>query len=77
MRFVLGDATGWHHDYSTPAWRNRATSEQKRIGWEMAVHIEKIFFCTVLHEAHKSQVEETMGTLEERTEGLYKSCYDW
>ena len=32
--------------------RNRATDEQKRIGWEMAVRIEKII-CTVLREARE------------------------
>jgi hypothetical protein len=32
MRYTLWDATGWHRDYSPPAWRNRATEEQKRIG---------------------------------------------
>jgi CPA1 family monovalent cation:H+ antiporter len=37
VRYALCDATGWHRDYSPPAWRNRATEEQKRIGWEMAV----------------------------------------
>jgi hypothetical protein len=30
----------------------------------MAVRIEKIL-CTVLHEAHETQVEETMQTLSE------------
>jgi hypothetical protein len=55
----------------TPAaWRNRATEEQKRVGWEMAVRIEKIV-CTVLHEAHERQVEETMATLSERPDGFY------
>jgi hypothetical protein len=43
VRYALWDATGWHRDYSPPAWRNRATPEQKRRGWEMAVRIEKIF----------------------------------
>lgn len=37
----------------------------------MAVRIEKII-ATVLHEAHKRQVEEVMITLQEGTEGLYK-----
>ncbi len=37
VRYALWDATGWHRDYSPPAWRNRATEEQKRKGWEMAV----------------------------------------
>ena len=64
VRYALWDATGWHRDYSSPAWRNRATEEQKRKGWEMAVRIEKIL-CTVLDEAHKRQVEETTETLSE------------
>ena len=72
--YVLWDATGWHKDYSPPAWRNRATEEQKRIGWEMAVRIEKIL-CSVLHEAHRQQVEETMETLSEGPESFYKTSY--
>jgi hypothetical protein len=63
----LCDATGWHRNYSPPAWRDRATDEQKRIGWEMDVRIEKIL-CTVLHEAHERQVEEAMDTLAEAPE---------
>ena len=59
VRYVLWDATGWHRDYSPPAWRHCATEEQKRIGWEMAVRIKTIL-CTALHEAHRQQVEETM-----------------
>ncbi len=62
-----------------PEWRlpstSRATEEQKRIGWEMAVRIEKIL-CTVLHKAHMRQVEETMEALEEGPEGFYKSRLD-
>ena len=67
--YVLWDATGWHRDYSPPAWPNHTTEEQKRIGWEIAVRIETIL-CTVLHEAHKQQVEETMGTLQGVPEGF-------
>jgi hypothetical protein len=74
-RHVLWDATGWHRDYSPPAWRNRATEKQKRVGWEMAVRIEKIL-CTVLYEVHERQVEETMDTLAEGPEGFYKSFLD-
>jgi len=74
VRYVLWDATGWHRDYSPPAWRNRATEEQKRIGWEMAVRIEKIL-CTVLHEAHNRQVEETMEALSEGPEEFYKTSH--
>lgn len=50
VRCALWDTRGWHRDYSPPAWRNRATAEQKRVGWEMAVRIEKIV-ATVLDEA--------------------------
>ena len=39
------------------------------------MRIEKIL-CTVLHEAHRQQVEETMATLSEGPEGLYKSYLD-
>lgn len=52
VRYALWDATGWHRDYSPPAWRDRATPEQKRIGWEVAVRTEKVIG-TVLHEAYR------------------------
>ncbi len=71
VRYALWDATGWHRDYSPAAWRNRATEEQKRKGWEMAVRIEKII-ATVLHEAHGQQVEEVMDTLGEGPESFYR-----
>jgi hypothetical protein len=41
-------------------------------GWEMAMRIEKILV-TVLHEAHRRQVEEALETLSEGPEGFYKS----
>ena len=75
VRYVLWDATGWHDDYSPPAWRKWATAEQKQVDWEMAVRIEKIL-ATVLHEAHRLQVEETMDTLAKGPEGFYKSFFD-
>ncbi len=75
VRYVLWDATGWHRDYSPPAWRNRATEEQKRKGWELAVRVEKIL-CAVLNEAHKRQIKETMNTLSEGPGGFYKSYLD-
>ena len=50
---------------------DRSTAEQKRMGWEMVVRIEKIL-CTVLHEAHQRQVEETTNTLSEEPEGFYE-----
>jgi hypothetical protein len=71
VRCALWNVSGWHRDYSPPAWRSRATEEQKREGWEMALSIEKIV-STVLDEAHKQQVWEVMNTLEEGSEGLYK-----
>ncbi len=73
-RYALWDATGWHRDYSPPAWRSRATAEQKRTGWEMAVRIEKIL-CAMLHETHKRQVEETMDALAEGPEDMYRRPY--
>ena len=66
---------GFTSDYSPPAWRNRATAEQKRKGWEMAVRIEKIL-CVVLDEAHKRQVEETTETLSDGPEEFYRSRLD-
>lgn len=38
----------------------------------MAVRIEKII-CTVLHEAHKQQVEETMDALSEGPKRFYRN----
>ncbi len=75
VRYALWDATGWHRDYSPPAWRNRATAERKRKGWEMAVRIEKIV-AAVLREAHGRQVEEVVETLSEGPEGFYKNPLD-
>ncbi len=71
VQYILWDATGWHRDYSPPAWRNRATEEQKQIGWDMVVRIEKIV-CMVLHEAHRRQVEETMDTFAKGPESMYR-----
>ncbi len=68
VRYALWDATGWHRDYSPPAWRNRTTGGQKRKGWEMAVRIEKNT-AVVLHEAHGRQGEEVMDTPSEGPEG--------
>ena len=75
VRHTLGDAAGWYRDYSPPDWRNRATAEQKQVGWEMAVRIEKII-CTILNKAHERQVEETMNTPSKGPEGFYKSYLD-
>ncbi len=72
MRHVLWDATGWHRDWSPPAWHNQTTEKQKRIGWQMAVRIGKII-CTALHEEHRRQVEETMETLAGGPEAFYES----
>jgi hypothetical protein len=70
VRYALWNVSGWHRDYSPPAWRNRATEGQQREGWEMAVRIEKILVA-VLHEAHERQVEETIETLAEGSDGFY------
>ncbi len=70
VRYALWNVSGWHRDYSPPAWRNRANEQHKREGWEMAVCIEKII-ATVLDEAHKRQVDEVMNTLQEGPESFY------
>ncbi|MDP9474504.1 MAG: hypothetical protein M3R38_02190 [Actinomycetota bacterium] len=75
VRYDLWDMTGWHRDYDPCLWRSRATEEQKRVGWEMWVRMEKII-ATVLHEAHERQVEEAMDMLEEGPEGFYRSRLD-
>lgn len=71
VRYVLWDATGWHEEYAVAlAWRSEPTEEQQLEGWEMFVRMEKILV-TVLHEALKQQVGETMEALSEGPEGLY------
>ena len=62
VRYALFDMTNWHADYDPCTGRTRATEEQKRIGWEMWVRMEKIL-AVVLHEAYNQQVEETMDAL--------------
>ncbi len=39
------------------------------------MRIEKVL-CTVLYEAHRRQIEETMETLEEGPEEFYRSYLD-
>ena len=53
-------------------WRIWADEEQKRVGREMWVRMEKVV-AVVLHEAHRLQIEEAMDALEEGPEGFYKS----
>src|SRR3712207_9311643 len=54
VRYALRDPTDWRKGRSPFAQCNRATEEQKREGWEMAVRIEKIV-CTVLNDAQKGR----------------------
>ena len=54
VRYFLWDLTGWHRDYDPCLWRNRATEEQKHVGWEMWVRMDRIT-CAVLREAHERQ----------------------
>ncbi len=72
VRYALWDMTRWHEKYDPCIWRSRATEEQKQVGWEMWVRMEKII-CTVLDEAHKRQIEETIDTLEEGPESFYEA----
>lgn len=70
VRLALWEMTHWHERYDPCVWRNRATEEQKRIGWELWVRMEKII-CTVLNEAHEEQMGEMMDTFEEGPESFY------
>ena len=70
VRYALFDMTNWHADYDPCTGRTRATEEQKRIGWEMWVRMEKIL-AVVLHEAYNRQVEEAMDALSEGAESFY------
>ena len=77
VRYALWDMTGWHRDYDPVLWRNRATGERKRQGWEMWVRMDKIM-CAVLREAHERQMEETMDALEDGPQRFYESqLNDW
>ncbi len=76
VRYSLWDMTGWHAEYDPCIWRDRAAGEQKRIGWEMRVRMDRIM-CAVLREAHeRRQMEETMDALEDGPERFYKSYLD-
>ena len=75
VRYFLWDMTGWHHNYDPVLWRNRATEEHMRAGWEMWVRMDKIM-CAVLREAHERQIEETMDALSDGPERFYKSYLD-
>jgi hypothetical protein len=75
VRYALWDMTNWHADYDPCIWRSRATEDQKRVGWEMWVRMEKIL-CTVLDAAHTKQIEETMDALSEGPVSFYKSYLD-
>jgi hypothetical protein len=74
IRYALWDATGLPR-YYIPRLEESNYRGTERVGWEMAVRIEKIF-ATVLHEAHERQVEEVMETLSERPENFYSRYLD-
>jgi hypothetical protein len=56
---------------SLPAWRNQAIKQQKQVGWEMAVRIEKIL-CMALRETHERLVEEAVDIFSQGPEGFYR-----
>ncbi len=71
VRYVLWDVTRWYRDYGfLLALRSDVPEEEKRVGWEMFVFIEKILV-TVLHEGLKRQAGETMDALFDGPEGFY------
>ena len=68
------------HERLTPGLQPRRLAkprygEEKRVGWEMRVRMEKIV-ATVLHEAHERQVEEALDALEEGPKSFYGSSVD-
>jgi hypothetical protein len=71
----LGNPRRPGKDEASPLTRNRATEEQKRVGSEMAVRIEKII-ATALQEAHERQTQEVGDTLSEEPQGFYRSYPD-
>ncbi len=71
VRYILWDVTGWDRDYGfLLALRSDVPEEQKRVGWEMFVFIEKILV-TVLHEGLKRQAGDTIDVLADGPEGFY------
>ena len=49
VRRILRGMTSWHEVYDNPRlWRDRVPEEQKRIGWEMQVRMERYssWYCT-------------------------------
>jgi hypothetical protein len=71
VRLILWDVTRWDQDYGfLLALRSDVPEEQKRVGWEMFVFIEKILV-TVLHEALKRQAGEIIDVLSDGPESFY------
>ena len=71
VRLILWDVTRWDQDYGfLLALKSDVPEEQKRVGWEMFVFIEKILV-TVLHEGLKRQAGETMDALSDGPEAFY------
>ncbi|MGB3634994.1 MAG: hypothetical protein WA982_13200 [Rubrobacteraceae bacterium] len=70
VRYALWDMTRWHEYYDPCIWRSRATEEQKRVGWEMWVRMEKIIV-TVLAEAQERQADEAMDAFAEGPDRFY------
>ena len=75
VRYFLWDMTGWHANYDPCIWRHRATEEQKRVGWEMWVRMDKIM-CAVLRETHERHIQETMDALSAGPVRFYTSHLD-
>jgi hypothetical protein len=75
IRYTLWDMTKWHRDYDPCVWRDRATEEHNRQGWEKWVRMDRIM-CAVPRGAHERQAEEAMGALEDGPGRFYKSYPD-
>lgn len=71
VRYALWEMTDWHAKYDPCIWRSRATEEQKQVGWEMWVRMEKII-ATVLKEAQEKQIDEAMDAFEKGPTSFYR-----
>lgn len=70
VRYSLWETTNWHWDYDPLVWKDTATEEQKREGWEMWVRMEQILH-KVLEEASTRQFVELTEALEKGPESFY------
>lgn len=70
VRYSLWEMTNWHWDYDPLVWKDIATEEQKREGWQMWVRMEEILH-KVVTEARDRQLTELSEVSRTGPERLY------